>query len=185
MLYRLVVQLVSGQCFQHRQHGGCLGLGGGQIPVSYTHLDVYKRQAFTTLLAELCSMMLCIRCSRGLVTVSADRRTVGSVLCGCVGIVLAVSYTHLGISAAGYIPEDTERHSGWRFCQLSGGSGTDLPLCAGTPGAVSYTHLNPKFERYIPFNIHFCEFNVLFPRVQSGAASVGDRNCSASSEFAG
>ena len=44
--------------------------------------------AFTTLLAELCSMMLCIRCSRGLVTVSADRRTVGSVLCGCVGIVL-------------------------------------------------------------------------------------------------
>ena len=43
--------------------------------------------AFTTLLAELCSMMLCIRCSRGLVTVSADRRTVGSVLCGCVGIV--------------------------------------------------------------------------------------------------
>ena len=33
-------------------------------------------------------MMLCIRCSRGLVTVSADRRTVGSVLCGCVGIVL-------------------------------------------------------------------------------------------------
>lgn len=44
---------------------------------------------------------------------------------------------------------------------------------------------NPKFERYIPFNIHFCEFNVLFPRVQSGAASVGDRNCSASSEFAG
>ena len=44
--------------------------------------------AFTTLLAELCSMMLCIRCSRGLVTVSADRRTVGSVLCGCAGIVL-------------------------------------------------------------------------------------------------
>lgn len=44
--------------------------------------------AFTTLLAELCSMILCIRCSRGLVTVSADRRTVGSVLCGCVGIVL-------------------------------------------------------------------------------------------------
>ncbi len=33
-------------------------------------------------------MMLCIRCSRGLVTVSADRRTVGSVLCGCAGIVL-------------------------------------------------------------------------------------------------
>ena len=24
LLYRLVVQLVSGQCFQHRQHGGCL-----------------------------------------------------------------------------------------------------------------------------------------------------------------
>ena len=44
--------------------------------------------AFTTLLAELCSMILCIRCSRGLVTVSADRRTVGSVLCGCAGIVL-------------------------------------------------------------------------------------------------
>lgn len=44
--------------------------------------------AFTTLLAELCAMMLCIRCSRGLVTVSADRRTVGSVLCGCAGIVL-------------------------------------------------------------------------------------------------
>lgn len=33
-------------------------------------------------------MMLCIRCSRGLVTVSADRRTVGSVLWGCAGIVL-------------------------------------------------------------------------------------------------
>lgn len=31
---------------------------------------------------------ICIRCSRGLVTVSADRRTVGSVLCGCAGIVL-------------------------------------------------------------------------------------------------
>ena len=30
MLYRLVVQLVSGQGFQHRQHGGCLGLGGGR-----------------------------------------------------------------------------------------------------------------------------------------------------------
>ena len=44
--------------------------------------------AFTTLLAELCSMILCIRCSRGLVAVSADRRTVGSVLCGCAGIVL-------------------------------------------------------------------------------------------------
>mgnify|MGYP000128688456 CR=1 FL=1 len=28
-----------------------------------------------------------------------------------------------------------ERHSGWRLWQLSGGSGTDLPLCAGTPGA--------------------------------------------------
>lgn len=47
--------------------------------------------AFTTLLAELCSMMLCIRCSRGLVTVSADRRTVGSVLCGCVGMFLVSS----------------------------------------------------------------------------------------------
>ena len=44
--------------------------------------------AFTTLLAELCSMILCIRCSKGLVAVSADRRTVGSVLCGCAGIVL-------------------------------------------------------------------------------------------------
>ena len=34
MLYRLVVQLVSGQCFQHRQHGGRLGLGGGQIHIA-------------------------------------------------------------------------------------------------------------------------------------------------------
>ena len=40
-----------------------------------------------------------------------------------------------GVPAAGYIPEDTERDSGWRLWQLSGGSGTDLPLCAGTPGA--------------------------------------------------
>ena len=43
--------------------------------------------AFTTLLAELCSMVLCIYCSKGLVKVSIERRTVGSVICGCAGIV--------------------------------------------------------------------------------------------------
>ena len=38
-----------------------------------------------------------------------------------------------GIPAAGYIPEDTERHSGWRLWQLSGGSGTDrAALCRNT-----------------------------------------------------
>ena len=44
--------------------------------------------AFTTLLAELCSLVMCHAYAKGLVTVSADRRTVGSVLCGCAGIVL-------------------------------------------------------------------------------------------------
>lgn len=39
-----------------------------------------------------------------------------------------------GIPAAGYIPEDTERHSGWRFASYPEAR-TDLPLCAGTPGA--------------------------------------------------
>ena len=31
---KLVVQLVSGQRFQNREHGGCLGLGGGQVHVA-------------------------------------------------------------------------------------------------------------------------------------------------------
>lgn len=43
--------------------------------------------AFTTLLAELCSMVLCIRYSKGLVTVEFEGRTIASVACGCVGIV--------------------------------------------------------------------------------------------------
>ena len=30
----LVMQLVAGQCFQHRQHGSGLGLGGGQIHIA-------------------------------------------------------------------------------------------------------------------------------------------------------
>lgn len=43
--------------------------------------------AFTTLLAELCSMVLCIHFSRGLVAVSVRKRTILSVVCGCVGII--------------------------------------------------------------------------------------------------
>ena len=73
----------------------CSGSNAGQCDLLNVGLNILliprfreNAAAFTTLLAELCSMMLCIRCSRGLVTVSADRRTVGSVLCGCAGIVL-------------------------------------------------------------------------------------------------
>ena len=43
--------------------------------------------AFTTLLAELCSMVLCIYYSKGLVKVEFEGQTVASVACGCVGIV--------------------------------------------------------------------------------------------------
>lgn len=42
--------------------------------------------AFTTLLAELCSMLLCIHYSRGLVTVSFEWKTIRSVGVGCAGI---------------------------------------------------------------------------------------------------
>ena len=30
----LVMQLVAGQCFQHRQHGSSFGFGGGQIHIA-------------------------------------------------------------------------------------------------------------------------------------------------------
>lgn len=98
--------------------------------------------AFTTLLAELCSMMLCIRCSRGLVTVSADRRTVGSVLCGCVGIVLVCT----GVKATG--SAQSHLHSGGGAglsgCIRSHPAGHEKSAGAGISG---------KSEAEVPENI--------------------------------
>ena len=42
--------------------------------------------AFTTLLAELCSMVMCIHYSKGLVELMFDWKIVGSVAVGCFGI---------------------------------------------------------------------------------------------------
>ena len=42
--------------------------------------------AFTTLLAELCSMVMCIHYSKGLVELVFDWKIVGSVAVGCFGI---------------------------------------------------------------------------------------------------
>lgn len=52
-------------------------------------IPIWKQDAaaFTTLLSEACSMILCIRYSKGLVTLDKNKRNIISVIVGCLGIV--------------------------------------------------------------------------------------------------
>ena len=58
--------------------------------------------AFTTVLAEAVSMVLCIFYARGLVDLKVNLRSVGSVLVGCAGIVACCTAARYAID--GFLP---------------------------------------------------------------------------------
>ena len=69
-------------------------------------IPLYRESAaaFTTFVAELCSLVLCVHYARGLVQISWNKRIIGSVFCGCVGIVVVCGFTkRLGLPVLGCI----------------------------------------------------------------------------------
>ena len=69
-------------------------------------IPLYRESAaaFTTFLAELCSLVLCVHYAKGLVRISWNKRIIGSVFCGCVGIVVVCGFTKLlGLPVLGCI----------------------------------------------------------------------------------
>ena len=59
------------------------------IILNFILIPIWKQDAaaFTTLLSEACSMIMCIWYSKGLVNVDKKRKDIVSVVAGCIGIV--------------------------------------------------------------------------------------------------
>lgn len=67
------------------------------VILNFILIPLYQESAaaFTTFLAELCSLVLCVHYARGLVQISWNKRIIGSVLCGCAGIIVVCAITKM------------------------------------------------------------------------------------------